>query len=527
MMNYKHVTLVLILLLVACPCRAAEGPALGRARESARTAGCSLSKVQRWLHEKCLPAIDNETRLYRGQSPNQWSYRDTAADCYPFVIWAAFYTDQDVLNGPMRDILHAEQKLCNHIDRLPVDYDIANKQKYARSLDEVIFGASEYAKDGLVAIVELTGKDQWYDRLKGIVEDIFKNARVDTPYGKIPSENIEVNGELLQVLPRLYTMSGERKFLDWAHRLADYYLKPGKFVPSRLSDHGCEIIGGLGLLLAVDSVHYPKKFKDYEPHIRYMFDEIIIRGTNSDGIIVGQLQSQAGPHDNVKLRDGWGYDYVAFLDYDMATGRKRYQKQIEFALSNLLKPRYKNFNWDHRSRDNLADSVEGGLYLLNRLPIEQGFQWADREVANTLVDASDPTRLWETHKLEANTVRTVLIHAMMHTRNTIVRPWRQDLQLGASPIHDGIAIVIRADKPYKGELQFDIPRHRLYMGFKKDWPRMNTMPEWFTVEPEKEYLLKNITTSSRNRHTGKQLHKGVPIDLQAGKEQCLMLSSYR
>jgi hypothetical protein len=276
-----------------------------------------------------------------------------------------------------------------------------------------------------------------------------------------------------------------------------------------------------------------------------MFDEIIRRGTNSDGIIIGQLQSQPGPHDNVKLQDGWGYDYVAFLDYDMATGRKRYQKQVEFALSNLLKPRYKNFNWDHKSRDNLADSVEGryknfnwdhksrdnladsvegGLYLLNRLPIEQGFQWADREVANTLVDASDPARLWETHKLEANTVRTVLIHAMMHTRNTIVRPWRQDLQLGASQIHDGIAIVIRADKPYKGLLQFDIPRHRLYMGFKKDWPRMNTMPEWFTVEPENEYLLKNVTTNLRSRHTGKQLHDGVPIDLRAGKEQCLLLA---
>jgi hypothetical protein len=440
------------------------------------------------------------------------------------VIWAAFYTDQDVFNGPMRDILRAEQKLCNHVGRLPVDYDIANKRKYDRSLDKIIFGASEYAKDGLVAVVELTGKDQWYDRLKGIVEDIFKNAGIDTPHGKIPSENIEVNGELLQVLPRLYTMTGERKFLDWAHRLADYYLKPGKFVPSRLSDHGCEIIGGLGLLLAVDSIRSREKLKDYEPHIRYMCDEVIRRGTNSDGIIVGRLQSQPGPHDNVKLRDGWGYDYVAFLDYDMATGRKHYQKQIEFALSNLLKPRYKNFNWDHKSRDNLADSVEGGLYLLNRLPIEQGFQWADREVANTLVDVSDPARLWETHKLEANTVRTVLIHAMMHTRNTIVRPWRQDLQLGASPIDDGIAIVIKADKPYKGRLQFDIPRHRLYIGFKKDWPRMNTMPEWFTAEPEKEYLLKNITTNLKSRHTGKQLHKGIPIDLQAGKEQCLLLA---
>jgi DUF1680 family protein len=81
-------------------------------------------------------------------------------------------------------------------------------------------GASEYAKDGLVPIVELTGRNQWFDRLRGITEDIFKNANFDTPYGRIPSDDMEVNGELLQVLPRLYAMTGEKKYLDWAHRLA-------------------------------------------------------------------------------------------------------------------------------------------------------------------------------------------------------------------------------------------------------------------------------------------------------------------
>ncbi|MFH1742698.1 MAG: hypothetical protein ABIH23_27140 [bacterium] len=526
-MRFKHIIATIILASLAVSSQAADDPAFAKARESARIAGYSLSKVQRWLYEKCLPAIDSETGLYRGQSTDEWSYRDTAADCYPFVIWAAFYTDLDVLNGPMRDLLHTEQKLCNHIDRLPVDYDLAKKQKHERPLDQIIFGASEYAKDGLVAVVELTGRDEWYDRFKGIVEDIFKNAPIDTPYGKIPSENIEVNGELLQMLPRLYTMTGEEKFLDWAHRLADYYLKPGKFVPDRLSDHGCEIIGGLGLLFAVDSTACPEKFEEYEPHIRYMCDEIVRRGTNSDGIIIGTLQEDPGPHDDVILRDGWGYDYVGFFDYDMATGQERYRKQMEFALSNLLKPRYKDFNWDHNSRDNIADSVEGGIYLLNRLPVKEGFQWADREIATVLVDTSKPlseTWLWDTHKLESNTVRTVLIHAMMHTQNTIARPWRSDLQLGASPISDGIAIVIKADEPYKGKLEFDIPRHRIYMNFKKDWPRMNTMPEWFTVEAEKTYILEDMPTGSQKQYTGKQLHEGVPIEIPAGTEQQLQLT---
>jgi len=257
-----------------------------------------------------------------------------------------------------------------------------------------------------------------------------------------------------------------------------------------------------------------------------MCDEIIRRGTNSDGIIVAKLQPKPGPHDNVTLRDGWGYDYVTFLDYDMATGEQRYREQVEFALSNLLKPRYKGFNWDHNSRDNIADSVEGGLYLLNRLPVSQGFQWADREIATVLVDTSKPldeTWLWDTHKLEANTVRTVLIHAIMHTRNIIARPWRRDLKLGAAPLGKGLAIVVKADKPYAGKIEFDIPRHRLYMAFKKDWPRMNTMPEWFTVEPDKTYLLKNLTTGTETRYTGKQLHEGVRLKLQAGLEQRLLL----
>lgn len=136
-----------LLLCVAASSRAAsDEPSFAKARESARIAGYSLSKVQRWLHEKCLPAIDKETGLYRGQSRTEWSYRDTAADCYPFVIWAAFYTDRGILDGPMRDILHAEQRLCNHVDRLPVDYDLAKKQKHSRSLDQIIFGASVYAK---------------------------------------------------------------------------------------------------------------------------------------------------------------------------------------------------------------------------------------------------------------------------------------------------------------------------------------------------------------------------------------------
>jgi len=493
-----------------------EQPDWPRAERSAQYAGIALSKVQRWLHERCLAVHDKKSGLFR-PTGREWNYRDTAADCYPFYVWAAFYTDKEVLDTIMIDTLKAEQRLCNHLDRLPVRYDMDTGQKIVTPFDRMIFGASEYAKDGLIPIVEITGKAYpWFDRMHGLVDDIFKHARIDTAYGKIPSTNIEVNGELLQLLPRLYSMTQERKYLDWAHRLADYYLLPGKFVPSRLSDHGCEIIGGLGLLFAVDATASQEKAEQYKAHMQYMFDEILRRGTNSDGIIIRDLQNAAGPHNGLSTGDGWGYDYVGFLDYDIALGTQRYHQAIRWPLANLLKPRYKEFNWDHGSRDNVADSVEGGLYLAYRIPVTEAFVWADREMATLLVDHSDPDRLWGVHKLEANTVRTVLIHTMLHTRNTIARPWRPGLQLGAAPCADGICIFMKSDKAYRGLLQFDVPRHRLYMGFEQDWPRMNAVPEWFTVEPDElhQYRVEDIDAGWTRVVSGKSLSQGLPIRIE-------------
>ena len=497
-----------------------------RAERSSKYAAIALGKVQRWLHERILPIRDARTGLFRSTA-RAWNYRDTAADCYPFYVWAAFYTDKKLLDTVMIDTLKAEQKLCNHLDRLPVRYDMNRGRKVPGSLDATIFGACEYVKDGLVAIVEITGSDSpWFGRMRGIVDDIFKHAPHETPYGKIPSKNIEVNGELLQVLPRLYCITGEKKYLDRAHRLADYYLLGGKFVPSRLSDHGCEIIGGLGLLLAVDAEASAKKCKQYKPHMEYMFDEILRRGTNSDGVIISSVQKTPGPHDRVKTGDGWGYDFVGFLDYDLALGSRRYYDAIRRPMKNLLKPRYKHFNWDHNSRDNVADSVEGALYLLRRFPTPEGFVWADREIATLLVDHTDPERLWEAHKLEANTVRTVLIHTMLHTRNTIARPWRQGLQLGAAPAGDGICLYMRSDKDYEGKLQFDIPRHRIYMGFKQDWPRMNSVPEWFTVEPDAahKYTVRDADTKLARIVSGKALSEGLPVSLKPNKPLRLIVS---
>ena len=505
--NRTRIALVLGIIWMAmfrfpfASAQAAEDPAFNNARESAEIASFTINKVQRWLHEVALEKIEPDTGLYHPDG--NFNYQDAWADCYPFLVWAAWLTDLDALDGPVRGALHAEIGHC--------EKDFFTDPKNT-------FGGSEYVKDGLIAIIEVTGRDEWFDRMRTVQDEIWSKPTIDTPYGKIPSTNVEVNGEQIQALARLYTMTGDERYLQWAERLADYYLLAGDFVPTRLRDHGCEIIGGLGLLLGVESVHNPQKAREYLPPMKKMLDTVLERGTNEDGIMHDTL----GPKG--RLSDGWGYNYVAYLCYDMVAGEPVYRAHMEQVLRNLAKPAYQNHPWEGSSIDGFADSVEGGLYIMNRLPVPEGLAWADREVAANIVYAPDKDKLWGTMKLQSNGVRTAIIHALMHTRGLIARPWRQDLTLGASQTKDGLAVVIKAEKDWSGRLVFDIPRHRIYMGFAHDWPRMNTMPEWFTVEPDKEYVVQNVAGGSRKTCTGKLLHEGLPIELQAGEERLLLVT---
>ncbi len=500
----KWLSLAVVLGMTFTLAGAAEDAAVTQARRSAGIAGYSLSKVQRWLHEAALKKIEPDTGLYHPDG--RFNYQDAWADCYPFLVWAAWATDLDALNGPVRKALHAEIKHC------PKDYFKNPKNA---------FGGSEYVKDGLIAIVEVTGKDEWFDRMKSIQDDIWAKPTIKTKFGNIPSTNVEINGEQIQALARMYTMTGEDKYLTWAQRLADYYLSNPDYVPTRLRDHGCEIIGGLGLLLGVQSTHNPAKAKAMLPRMRKMLDAVLARGVNPDGIMYNRYgNARSG------LSDGWGYNYVTYLCHDMVAGQPVYREHLTRTLKNLAKPVYTNYRWEGNSIDGYADSVEGGLYIMNRLPVPEGLAWADREVARNIARSGDPlatARLWGTMKLESNGVRTVLIHALMHTRGLLARPWRRDLTLGAAESDGGLTIVVKADIDWSGRLVFDIPRHKTYMGFAKDWPRMNTLPEWFTVAGDKTYTVTDVAAGTEKTYTGKQLHKGLPVELKGGKEKVLLV----
>ena len=52
-----------------------------------------------------------------------------------------------------------------------------------------------------------------------------------------------------------------------------------------------------------------------------------------------------------------------------------------------------------------------------------------------------------------------------------------------------------------------------------DWPRINQFPEWFTVESDREYDLRDTSLDTRNVYSGRQLHEGVHLELSAGEQR--------
>ena len=135
MNNPIRLLFIIVVVMPAASGYCQDAESLQAARRSAKIAGYSLSKVLRWLHEVAMKKIEPETGLYHPDGI--FNYRDAWADCYPFFTWAAWATDVEALDGPVRRALRAEVKQC---------------ERGFFTKEANTFGGSEYVKDGLVAI---------------------------------------------------------------------------------------------------------------------------------------------------------------------------------------------------------------------------------------------------------------------------------------------------------------------------------------------------------------------------------------
>ena len=126
----------------------------------------------------------------------------------------------------------------------------------------------------------------------------------------------EVNGEMLQTLSRVYWMTGDKKYLDWAIRIGDYYLLGERDLTQidylRIRDHGCEIIGGLSELYVTTHFADPQKKEEYKQPFYALLDRVLEVGRNEDGLFYNAINPKTGEIADSNIVDNWGYVFDAY-----------------------------------------------------------------------------------------------------------------------------------------------------------------------------------------------------------------------
>lgn len=375
----------IVLLLSANPCQGNSADFQEAARNG-QLANEGFRRCTKYVHD-WLKYSDPTTGLIPGNLSNDrdiWNVHNAAADNYPFMVLTAAITDAPLFKGRMLDMLKTEEEVTSRLGHLPDAYSFSKKtfQDEQADNERILFGASEYVKDGLLPLTEWLGESPWSERMFDLIDDTWAHAAIPTKYGLIPSKNVEVNGEQLQVLSRVYWMTRERKYLDWAIRLGDYYLLDHQhptrdFDVLRLRNHGCEIVSGLCELYVTVHFASQEKKKQYEQPIHEMLNRILEIGRNEDGMFYNSVNPKTGQTIDEGISDTWGYVFNAFYTVYLIDKTDAYRDAILLALSHLN--RYRNFDWEQGAADGFADAIEGAINLYNREALSHVKEWIDGE----------------------------------------------------------------------------------------------------------------------------------------------------
>lgn len=481
---------------------------------------------------------DPVTGLYpRRLDQPVWAPQDNAADMFPFLALTADILAQERL-PEILEILPKERALTTRHAGLPDWFSLTNRAfTFAdTNLSRLIFNAAEYAKDGLLPMTEWMGRGPWFDRLVELMDAVFAAAPVSSDFGPLPADDTEVNGDLLQALARLYAATRESRYFEWGARLADAYCREvlprhGGLPPHRwdftnhravrdtlnLNDHGNEIIGGLVELYVVANAWQPQRARPWREPLRAMFHRLLDHARNADGLWFNLVRASTAEVLDAATPDTWGYALSAALTFGRATEDAALVEAARHALRHLNQPRY--LHWD--GADAYADSIEGALYLLNRLPTPEGFGWLE-QVLPLFLGRQRDDGIVEGWYGDGNYARTALLAALYYTQGATVRPWKPDLRLGAVRQDDELRLALSAETDWEGWLRFDAPRHREHFRLPVNYARLNEFPEWFTVEPGATYRLR-LGNGAGRRVTGAELARGLPLSVKAGRSVVVSL----
>jgi hypothetical protein len=176
------------------------------------------------------------------------------------------------------------------------------------------------------------------------------------------------------------------------------------------------------------------------------------------------------------------------------------------------------YTWERGDMDGYADSLEGAIYLLHYLDVPEAADWVDQQIGvffGFQKDGGKDDGAVTDENIDGNFVRTALLYGLWRTQGTRVDPWIPSVALGAAQDGGCLQVHLHADQPWSGRLLFDVPRHTQYLGLSVDYPRLNQWPEWWTVDPVRQYTVTQADGSQASA-SGEQLAAGLPLSLSAG-----------
>lgn len=509
MMHFRLTATALVLCIGASQPTADQSSfvqARAHARQFERSVHAAHRVMHAWMAHADPATLLLPDRPDRDHSRRIYTPHNSGADLYPYLILTAHLTDPELYRGRMMEMLRNEVQHTTVQRSIPGDLTFATKERGTASF----FGAGEYAKDGLIAVTEYLGRTPWFYRMVDMIADAMTDAPIATRFGALPAADAETNGDYLQALVRIASMTGDQRFLAWARGIGDAYIEevlPGSGgVPGftwdfqahsgqrrlRLRDHGNETIVGLVMLYALEHQLGSPRASTYRPVIQRMLDRVLA-SANPDGLLYNEVNADTREPIDRRLSDNWGYVYGAVYSYYMVTGETRYRDAVRHVLRGL--PKYRKHVWEPRtdpalplgSFDGYADAIEGAIYLASREAVPEAFEWIDSEM-DVMLGMQRADGHLEDWYGEGNFNRTALLYAYMKSQGVRPERWEPGVRVGA--VRDRDRLLLHLDMPAPRTVRFDFARHRRVMNFEKNYVRLNEFPEWFAVDENYLYRLR-------------------------------------